>query len=71
MGHLSPSQLIELSHCSGGAWHEVWNKSKTQATIGNRIDDTLTVNRFYRLKMPMRESSQRGDPDEATPLAGD
>ena len=71
MGHLSASDLIELSHRPGGAWDEVWNKSKTKATIGNRIDDKLTLERFYRLKMPMRPQSQDGDIDEAAPLAGD
>ena len=71
MGHLSPGQLIELSHAPEGAWADVWNKSKTGPTIGNRIDDILTVSRFSRLKMPLRDASTYGETDEATPFAGD
>lgn len=70
LGHLSPGQLIDLSHAKDGAWHAVWNKSKTGATIGNTIDDKLTEERFAFLKMPINTPT-RGDPDEATPIAGD
>lgn len=71
LGGLSAGQLIELSHAPGGAWEEVWNKSKTSATLGNRIDDKLSVERFARLKISVRSQSRFGDPDEATPVAGD
>lgn len=71
MGHLSPGQLIELSHSPEGAWATVWNKSKTGPTIGNRIDDILTSSRFSRLKMSLRDASAYGETDEATPFAGD
>lgn len=70
MGELSPGQLIELSHARGGAWDEVWNKSKTGTTIGNRIDDILSVSRFSRLKIPLKDASAYGDTDEAAPFTG-
>ena len=71
MGNLSPGHLIDLSHAKGGAWEEVWNKSKTNATISNRIHDTLTVERFSRLRMVVRNTTSFGDVDEASPLARD
>lgn len=71
IGHLSPGQLVDLSHAPRGAWSEVWNKSKTSPTIGNRIHDKLSVERFVYLKMPITETSKFGDVDEATPVAGD
>ncbi len=70
MGDLSPGQLIELSHSPEGAWDVVWNKSKTGTTVGNRIDDILTVSRFSRLKIPLRDASTYGETDEATPFTG-
>lgn len=71
MGHLHPNQLIRLSHVEGGAWSIVWNKSKTGATVANRIDDQLTIDTFTRLKISVRCSGDEGGIDEATPFAGD
>ena len=71
IGHLSPGQLVDLSHAPNGAWEEVWNKSKSSPTIGNRIHDKLSAERFAFLKMPVNESSKFGDVDEATPITGD
>ena len=71
IGHLTPGQLVDLSHAPNGAWDEVWNKSKTSPTIGNRIHDKITVERFVFLKMPVRNGSRFGDIDEATPFTGD
>ncbi len=71
MGHLHPNQLIRLSHVEGGAWSIVWNKSKTGATIANRIDDQLTVDTFTKLKISVQGSGDEGEIDEATPFAGD
>ena len=71
MGHASPSQLISLSHVPGGAWSIVWNKAKTGATVGNRIDDDLTIKTFGRLKVALQPSQENEVLDEASPFAGD
>lgn len=71
MSHLSPSQLIRLSHVDEGAWSVVWNKSKTGATLGNRITDELTVERYSRLKISLSNCNSEGGIDEAAPFAGD
>ncbi|MBN9788279.1 hypothetical protein DMP17_06700 [Pseudonocardia sp. TMWB2A] len=70
MGHLHPNQLISLSHVRDGAWYEVWNKAKTGATVGNRISDKLTVERFHKLKLVLTDAPAQGGMDEATPFAG-
>lgn len=69
LGRASPSQLISLSHVEGGAWSIVWNKSKTGATVGNRIDDELTIATFGKFKVAVVEP-QLGGMDEASPFAG-
>ena len=69
LGGASPSQLISLSHVAGGAWSIIWNKSKTGATVGNRIDDELTIATFGKFKVAVAET-QQGGMDEATPFAG-
>lgn len=71
MGHASPSQLIRLSHVDGGAWSIVWNKAKTGATVGNRIDDELTKATFGKMKVVLRPSQPEEGFDEAAPFAGD
>ncbi|WP_132883897.1 type VI toxin-antitoxin system SocA family antitoxin [Sphingomonas molluscorum] len=71
LGGLSPSQLISLSHVPGGAWSIVWNKAKTGATLGNRIDDELTKATFGKLKIALRSSQPQERFDEAAPFAGD
>lgn len=68
---LHPSQLIDLSHAPGGAWAEVWNKSKTSATIGNRISDKLSKEKFGKLKLPIRSDVDEREIDEATPFTCD
>jgi uncharacterized phage-associated protein len=71
MGRATPSQLISLSHVEGGAWWIVWNKSKTGATVGNRIDDELTIATFGKLKVALKPPEMQEGLDEATPFAGD
>lgn len=71
MGRATPSQLISLSHVEGGAWSIVWNKSKTGATVGNRIDDELTIATFGKLKVALKPAETQEGFDEATPFAGD
>jgi uncharacterized phage-associated protein len=71
MGHLHPNQLIRLSHVEGGAWSIVWNKSKTGATVANRIDNQLIIETFTKLKISVQGSGNEGEIDEATPFAGD
>lgn len=71
MGRATPSQLISLSHVEGGAWSIVWNKSKTGATVGNRIDDRLTIATFGKLKVALKPAEMQEGLDEATPFAGD
>ncbi len=71
MGRATPSQLISLSHVDGGAWSIVWNKSKTGATVGNRIDDELTIATFGKLKVALKPAEAQEGLDEATPFAGD
>lgn len=71
MLHIHPSQLIELSHVDGGAWSVVWDKSRTGATVGNRISDQLTREKFGKLKVAMPINFELGGIDEATPFAGD
>jgi uncharacterized phage-associated protein len=70
-GHLTASQLRDLSHRPRGAWAIVWERSKTGVTLGNRIDDKLTAERFGQLKMSLSAGSTAEDPDEAAPVAGD
>jgi uncharacterized phage-associated protein len=72
LSHMSPSQLRDLSHVPQGAWAEVWNRAQRGgATLGNTIDDTLSAERFFRLKMTVKPESRAGDVDEASPFAGD
>lgn len=72
LGRLSPGQLVDLSHREGGAWDEVWKKSTSGPTVGNRISDKLTLERFHVLKLDVRSPSPHGDlRHEATPFAGD
>jgi uncharacterized phage-associated protein len=71
MGTMAPHQLVSLSHVAEGAWSVIWNKSKTGATVGNRIPDSLTVERFGRLKLSLKRESHVGGGIEAAPFAGD
>lgn len=71
LGRAHPSQLISLSHVPGGAWSIVWNKGRTGATIGNRIDDSLTRETFGRYKIALADPGLLEEPvDEAAPFAG-
>lgn len=71
MGYLTPHQLISLSHVREGAWWLVWNKAQTHATLGNRIDDSLIVERFAKLKVALVRHSGMGDTVEDRPITGD
>lgn len=71
LGALSPSALVQLSHAKGGAWEKVWEQSKHGPTIGNRISDTLSKERYFCLKLDLDNQKLHGDIDEATPFAGD
>jgi len=71
LGRLPAGKLVDLSHSAGGAWKTVWDQSRQGATLGNRISDKLTKEKFFALKIDIQRPSNHGDSDEATPFAGD
>ena len=71
LGRIAPGHLIALSHAADGPWHYVWNKSKLEPVLGNRITDKITLERFARLKASLTFEPLFGDTDEASPLTGD
>lgn len=70
-GHLSPGQLIDISHAPKGPWDTVVNKAKTSVALGLRIPDSVTVSCFKHQKITVRSESRIGEPDEDTPLFRD
>lgn len=71
MGNMSAKQLVELSHAKGGAWREIWDRGQNGVSLGNRIDDKLTMERFAALRMTLRDDPATEEMDEAAPVAGD
>lgn len=70
-GHLSPGQLIDISHAPKGPWATVVNKAKTSVALGLRIPDSVTLECFKHQKIAVGPRSRVGEPDEDTPLFGD
>lgn len=71
LGHLPAGFLIDLSHAKGGPWDHIWNKSKTEPVLGNRISDTVTKQLFSRIKTGVPLTPRFGDVDEASPVTDD
>jgi uncharacterized phage-associated protein len=67
-GRLSAWQLVDLTHAKGGPWHFTVNNARTPSGLGLRIADTVTLERFARLKMAIKEETRFGEPDEDSPL---
>ena len=68
--HLTPSQLIEISHAPKGPWSYVVNKAKTSVVLGYRIPDNVTLERFRYQMIPIMDAREDSDLDDDKPLAG-
>lgn len=71
LGRLSPSELRNLSHIHNGPWDVVWNKAKTSVTFGNRITDSLILERYRIIPTAIDTKDENFHGFEATPFAGD
>ena len=45
----TPSQLISITHKKNGPWDCIWDKSRTEVTLSNRISDEVTYQRSGNL----------------------
>lgn len=68
-GHLSPRRLVDISHAPRGPWDTVVKAAETSVTLGMRIPDSVTRERFKYLKIAVGAESRVGDLYEDTPLA--
>ena len=69
LGRLPAGRLIEISHAPRGPWAETVNKSGTNAVLGLRISDKVTLERFRFLMVPLKPEAPSGEPLDDTPLA--
>lgn len=71
-GGLSAGHLVDVSHAKDGPWHYVWERAKYDPILGNKISDSITIERFVRLKVSVSNSPRCGDVDyEAAPYFAD
>lgn len=71
LGHMTPGQLVDLTHAPDGPWAATVNKAKTSVSLGMRISDTVTVERFKFQKVSVTETARVGEPNDDAPLVGD
>lgn len=69
LGRLSASQLVSLSHAPDGPWDWVKRNLGTGASVGARISDTVTRERFRHLIVSLGTGDRHADAREDTPLA--
>ncbi len=69
-GHLSPGLLVAISHAPGGPWAFVRDRATNAVSLGARIPDSLTKERFRFMKVAVRQSTQEVMLAEDAPLAG-
>ena len=67
-GRLSPGRLVDITHAKGGPWAAVVNKAKTSVSLGLRIPDTVTVERFRFQTVSVGADTLSGEPDDDSPL---
>jgi len=68
LGRLSAGRLVDISHAADGPWQFVVNKAKTDISLGLRIPDSVTLERFKFLKVSVGPKSRVGEPNEDSPL---
>lgn len=66
--HLSPGQLVKLSHAKGGPWDEVYCRSKSEHMLGLRISNEAIRERYRAHWFPADQLEQVDEPTEDTPL---
>ncbi len=70
LGHLSPGQLVDLSHAKDAPWSAVVDKARTNVAFGMRIPDNVIVDRFRHHKVSVGSSPRVGEPpSDDTPFA--
>lgn len=67
-GRMSAGRLVELSHAPNGPWAHVVDKARTSVSIGLRITDKVTLERFKYQKIAVGPVSPVGVPNEDSPL---
>lgn len=66
--HLSPGQLVKLSHAKGGPWDEVYRRSKSEHMLGLRISNEAIRERYRAHWFPADQLEYVDEPAEDTPL---
>jgi uncharacterized phage-associated protein len=67
-GHLSPGLLVAISHAPRGPWATIRDRALHGTSLGARIPDSLTVERFRFQKIAVSIGIQHDAPDDGTPL---
>nr|WP_109464514.1 type II toxin-antitoxin system antitoxin SocA domain-containing protein [Albibacillus kandeliae] len=67
-GKMSPWLLVDISHAPGGPWATVKHKTGTAVAFGNRISDSVIIERFKHHKVSVGAPLRAGDPHEDSPL---
>jgi uncharacterized phage-associated protein len=68
-GHLSPGLLVAISHAPKGPWAMVREQATHATSLGARIPDSLTSERFHYQKIIVRSGGEVDDLAEDEPLA--
>ena len=63
LSKLSAGQLVDLSHRSGGAWHETVLQAQQQGVLGMRITDDTIFSCARRTKLVQFDADRRGGAD--------
>lgn len=66
--HLSPGQLVKLSHAKDGPWDEVYRRSKSEHMLGLRISNEAIRERYRAHWFPADQLEFVDEPAEDTPL---
>ena len=67
-GHLSPGLLVAISHAPRGPWATVREQAMRATSLGARIPDSLTSERFHYQKIVVRTGGEADDLAEDEPL---
>ena len=61
-GHLSPGLLVAISHAAKGPWATIRDRAARSTTLGARIPDSLTIERFRYQKIAIASVRGIGQP---------
>ena len=68
-GDLTPAQLVQLSHASGGPWDKVSKRAQSEKMLGLRISNELISSCFQYHKVSSCKFVDLGDFGDDAPIA--